>query len=181
MRARVRPLPLEILSSILEFADGDLSTFASMCLTNKQFNSWAQFEALKCWPRLRQDLRDRGIRICNACYKILPPKRWVELAPRSWTWETDCITCTIRGLSATGPSFEQIRRRQRSNPAYRPCLCCTYDYGTKKSVDVQQKLKSNGVFCERCTVRMKPELGDLTLRVLAVQCITMYLAKLING
>jgi hypothetical protein len=33
---RVSSLPQEILNSIFEYADGDLHTFASMGLTNKQ-------------------------------------------------------------------------------------------------------------------------------------------------
>jgi hypothetical protein len=56
-----------------------------------------------------------------------------------------------------------------------------YDYGAKKCALLQQMLHNNGVFCERCMMRMRPELGDLRMEVLAVQCIITYLAKLFGG
>jgi hypothetical protein len=175
---RVPSLPQEILNSIFEYANGDLHTFTSRCLTGKQFNLWAQFEAPQM---LASSPRDRGIRLCDACYRILPPQRWVALGPQSWDYKIDCITRAIRELSTTGPSSDQIGRLQRPNPAYRPCLCCMYDYGAKKCVLVQQKLNNNGVFCERYMVRMRPKLGDLRMALLALQCIIMYLARLFGG
>jgi hypothetical protein len=181
MWARIPKLPPEILHSILGYVDGDLHTFASMCLTNKQFHTWAIFETLKWWPHLQEDLRRLGGRSCAACDRILAPKRWVELGPGYWTYEISCITCRIRELGTSGPYFDKIRRNQQADPACRPCLCCMSDYGGKRRALVRQKLDNNGVFCECCMARMRPELGELRMQELALQCKRKYLEMLASG
>jgi hypothetical protein len=135
-----------------------------------------------CASRTNNSTRGRSLRLSNGgltskktsgglADEVVRPATEYWLPSGGWSWE----------LGTSGPYFDKIRRNQQADPACRPCLCCMSDYGGKRRALVRQKLDNNGVFCECCMARMRPELGELRMQELALQCKRKYLEMLASG
>lgn len=173
-------LPSEVKNLVLESIDGDLADFKRISLTNKYFRSWASSEALKKWPKLRQQLRHKNVHICEICCTILPAIKWVEIAPRYWKCETTCIGCTIKWL---GTHFKDalaaLTLFEASHTANRACMCCRADFGPKRRPAVHEKLAKDMIFCEYCLERVHG--ASRTTQDVAVRCQDQYLEMLQSG
>ena len=147
--------PLEVVNLILESVDGNYQDFKRVCLVNSYCRDWARAEALKRWPRLREDVKALGRRVCDVCYHILPVKTWVELAPKFSWLETACVDCRVQKLCSNfRKEFQDVVSSQVDHARTRRCMCCLNNFGDIMRPEVQEQFTKSAMFCNYCEGRI---------------------------